>query len=68
MATTVPGGRYLVGNRWVNANGDPVEAPVEQPAEVAPEAQPEPEVAEGVTDAGEQPAEVAPAKAKRSKK
>lgn len=63
MATTVPGGAYLNGDQWVNAEGERIE----QPAEVEPvEVQPEP-VAE--TEEGEQPAEVEPAKpAKRSKK
>lgn len=69
MATTVPGGRYIVGGKVVNAEGEPiVEAEiVEQPAEDKPaDEQPDP-VVEGEPEA-EQPAEDKPAKAKRSKK
>ena len=64
MATTVPGGAYLVDGRLVNANGEPIE----QPAEAAPAPQPEPVDEAGETPEAEQPAEAAPAKPKRSKK
>lgn len=43
---TVPGGAYLVNNRWVNANGEPVEDPTPKPVKAEKPADTKPATAD----------------------